>query len=205
MSEPTKGEMLEFFDGILCRLDYEYTRDTPRFKKMTAAIESLIESSGEKDGVPDAPDKTLMRLAADLGVSFSAAKIIHDHGQREAAEYLAEIDAHLTPPPAALPKEVEEAMARMPDAILCAYAFRLGHTRATIPSVSEATYDNEADEAALALIQAALRPKVVSREWVEELMRYVSADDSSLWKAARQGVYDRLRQRGIEVGEKKNG
>ena len=44
----TKEQMLEFFDGILCRLDYEYTRDTPRFKEMTAAIESLIESSGEK-------------------------------------------------------------------------------------------------------------------------------------------------------------
>ena len=41
----SREQMLEFFDGILCRLDYEYTRDTPRFKEMTAAIESLIESS----------------------------------------------------------------------------------------------------------------------------------------------------------------
>ena len=65
-------------------------------------------------------------------------------------------NAPLSGPRAISAKEVEEAMARMPDAILCAYAFRMGHTRATIPSVSEATYDNEADEAALALIKAAL-------------------------------------------------
>jgi hypothetical protein len=46
MNEITKEQMLEYFDGILNRLDYEYTR-TPLFKQMTAAIESLIESSGE--------------------------------------------------------------------------------------------------------------------------------------------------------------
>ena len=103
------------------------------------------------------------------------------------------LKGHAAPPPAPLPKEVEEAMARMPDAILCAYAFRLGHTRATIPSVSEATYDNEADEAALAVIRAALRPKVVTREWLVKLGEcfiYLKLDEA-------QAI---LRELGIEVG-----
>ena len=50
MSEPTKEQMLEYFDGILNRLDYEYTR-TPLFKQMTAAIESLIESSSPSGSI----------------------------------------------------------------------------------------------------------------------------------------------------------
>jgi hypothetical protein len=197
-NEITKEQMTNYLmRGMAARALINKREFTDEEAAAHNAILNLIEASGEKDGVPDAPDKTLMRLAADLGVSFSAAKIIHDHGQREAAEYLAEIDAHLTPSPAHLPKEAEAAMARMPDAILCAYAFRLGHTRATIPSVSEATYDNEADEAALALIQAALRPKVVTRRWVETLAFSVANEHQD---DCDELIREWLRDLGIEVG-----
>jgi hypothetical protein len=54
----TKEQMLEYFDGILNRLDYEYTR-TPLFKQMTAAIESLIESSGDKANENKGAEKVL--------------------------------------------------------------------------------------------------------------------------------------------------
>ena len=99
-------------------------------------------------------------------------------------------------------------MARMPDAILCAYAFRLGHTRATIPSVSEATYDNEADEAALAVIRAAIRPKVVTRERVRYWIPCTCIDDYKLrdltdptcaYHTTAIGWEDLLNELGIEV------
>jgi len=132
--------------------------------KEYCAIRALIESSGEK-GEPRFPPGV-----HDVDEDGPPAPPPADDAERREGHCALKYDKTtrtiktFDPNPATLPKEVEEAMARMPDAILCAYAFRLGHTRATIPSVSEATYDNEADEAALAVIRAAIRPKIITEE-----------------------------------------
>jgi len=69
--EPTKEEMLEFIDETKNSWDW-----TPEENKLFDSIHRLIE------GQPPIK-KSLMKLAEDLGVSFSAAKIISDHAQPE--------------------------------------------------------------------------------------------------------------------------
>ena len=90
----TREQMLEFFDGILCRLDYEYTRDTPRFKEMTAAIESLIESSGDKAPLPAEVEAAMGKVGGILaGWSFH-----YGFPSEEGLAALAVIRAALTKP-----------------------------------------------------------------------------------------------------------
>ena len=161
------------------------------------SLRALIESSGEK-GEPRFPPGV-----HDVDEDGPPAPPPADDAERREGHCALKYDKTtrtiktFDPNPGPLPKEVEEAMARMPDAILCAYAFRMGHTRATIPSVSEATYDNEADEAALALIQAAIRPKVVTRRWVETLAFSVANEHQD---DCDELIREWLRDLGIEVG-----
>ena len=144
----TREQMLEFFDGILCRLDYEYTRDTPRFKEMTAAIESLIESSGENYGSP----------SMESGENLSGPTPV---GSPEmvrtgcATQPLQPSPAHLpaeVPLEAVLPKAVEEAVGRIAQAIGEAFLWRWNNR--CVPITANASRDE--DVAALAVIRAAL-------------------------------------------------
>ena len=186
----TKEQMLEWLDQFNAPSSYAYD-----WLCVKDAIRALIES-----GAPAESDKTLMRLAADLGVPFSAAKIIHDHGGRTVAEYLAEIDDHLAPAP--LPKEVEEAMGKIenllggfgPNVFRDEFGRRIHYPRDTM--------------AALAVIKAALQPKVVSREHVDKLLSVV-VDQPFVYEvygSHRSECIDamiyKLRELGIEVEEK---
>jgi hypothetical protein len=161
MSEPTKEQIfddiyrqyLDEMEGIAFHACDSYFGPGGPTGAAKRAAKHMVEQfhsrqNTRQNGAIDAPSPGLSAEDERLG-SASDEDIIEAQGKFH---------------PAPLPKEVEEAMARMPDAILCAYAFRLGHTRATIPSVSEATYDNEADEAALAVIRAAIRPKIITEE-----------------------------------------
>jgi len=75
--EPKKGEMQKCLDGWFERYcDDIDDANLERHKQICQAIRRLIENQPPIK-------KSLMKLAEDLGVSFSAAKIISDHAQPE--------------------------------------------------------------------------------------------------------------------------
>jgi len=97
------------------------------------------------------------------------------------------------PNPAPLPKEVEEAMGRMAGAIAGDYCYLKN------AKYEKAQVEYDADRAALAVIKAALKPKVVTREWVEKFVT-----DNHLWGAGlrpllKETIIAAFRERGIEV------
>ena len=68
-------------DGYTKSGDERLTKMAPTVKELTQRIKSIIIArlrAGE-----NLENKSLMKLAADLGVSFSAAKIISDHAREE--------------------------------------------------------------------------------------------------------------------------
>ena len=155
----TREQMLEFFDGILCRLDYEYTR-TPLFKQMTAAIESLIEASGDKANENKGAEKVLesgphaeeplVKPAAPPSPAPSPAVPASDR-LTVPCENAPTIKQDLRVGPS-----VEEAMGTIHHAFGDAYAFRRGDVKQHGASVEFAIEENDKDLAALAVIRAAL-------------------------------------------------
>jgi len=104
-----------------------------------------------------------------------------------------------TSPP--LPKEVEEAIIRIEDCIEDAFAHRQNHTDKSYP-IDEVQKDSVKDFDALAVIRAAIRPKVVSREWVEETATVIRNCPSFLdgkKVLPSRCLNERLREKGIEV------
>jgi len=92
--------------------------------------------------------------------------------------------------PAPLPKEVEEAIGNLDDAVRDAVG-SWGYTYALTKG--------EDYKAALAVIKSALRPKVVSREWLVETAREITHLGGRLLDEEIPYFLKRLRELGIEV------
>lgn len=93
MTKLKKEELLDIFDGVfsfyLGELGHE--EDKPRIRQACQQIKQLIQSNPNSEqnmaqGKGNLRNKSLGRLAEDLGVSFSAAKIISEHAQPEVTE-----------------------------------------------------------------------------------------------------------------------
>jgi len=157
-------------------------------RKVLRAIRSLIESSGDKASVPAPSPAPAIKKDLTVGPSPELKQIV---------DYLT------TPrPPDPLPKEVEEAMGRMAVAIHEAGLYRHLLVKRAIASTYTTALvekDFDDDQSALAVIKSALRPKVVSREWV-----YLTTVD--MWgfaelKDAENKLIERFRELGYEVSE----
>ena len=68
-------------DGYTKSGDERLTKMAPTVKELTQRIKSIIIA--RLRATDNLKNKSLMKLAADLGVSFSAAKIISDHAREE--------------------------------------------------------------------------------------------------------------------------
>jgi len=160
-------------------------------RKVLRAIRSLIESSGEKacGAVEEAMVPAIELLVNHyLQESLAYGNSIHAKSYKAAIAVIKEAllagaiaimdrqnEAALSKP-APLPKEVEEAMADMDE-----LALRSGNFR---------------QRSALAVIKAALQPKVVSRE---ELAAWIEYSGTGLMSWRVEFIADKLRKRGIEV------
>jgi len=114
-----------------------------------------------------------------------------------AMTYEALIESGVTAPsPAPLPKDVAEAMGRMYEMLGDAFLYRwkIRFVQSTSNS------DREKDEAAVAVIKAALRPKVVSREWVTWFVKTIfDMRDRGVSFSIEEAAETMLQSQGIEV------
>ena len=100
------------------------------------------------------------------------------------------------PNPAPLPKEAEAAIIRIEDCIEDAFAHRQNHTDKSYP-IDEVQKDSVKDFDALAVIRVAIRPKIVTRRWVETLAFSVANEHQD---DCDELIREWLRDLGIEVG-----
>ena len=178
------------------------------------SIRALIESSGDKacGAVEEAMVPAIELLVNHyLQESLAYGNSIHAKSYKAAIAVIKEAllagaiaimdrqnEAALSKP-APLPQEVEEAMIRMDNAINRAYERRLDNL-----GKSYAAEQKLLEDAALAVVRAALRPKVVSREWVDDLsaridkIQFVTCPNDATLDTVERTI-DEL---GIEVGEK---
>ena len=215
----TKEQMLEWLEMecVNCNCApresevFREQEDIDQCLSTVAALEALIESSSPSGSIGKAEGEK----ASGGGVVFHAWKdgkwlgvvadpalsdrifIGHIQSHLQEGEKVVckicgrtaeEITGQAAPSPAPLPKEVEEAMDTARKAI------------ESLPTNSLCVTLRDMGLDALAVIKAALRPKVVSRGWVGELVEVARWGD-------KDGGYARVKSRlcselGIVVGEK---
>jgi len=140
----------------------------------------LVESSGDKASAQE--EGKVTPSGSEIISDADARRLLSDAG------YFRTEDDIPAPSPAPLPKEVEEAMETIRLRLNDLHIME-GDDREYIPG----------DDAAFSVLKAALRPKVVSREWVGELVEVARWGD-------KDGGYARVKSRlcselGIEVGD----
>ena len=180
-------------DDLIAALEWSYDHDESLSPEMLARIrEALIKSSGDKANgpAPPAEHKTAILLLQESGYFYHTeaervrkdGALSSDYKQREReVDAAIEVLKNPAPSPAPLPKEVEEAMEKI-------------ITRLEGRDCSEE----------IVFIKAALRPKVASREWVDDLsaridkIQFVTCPND----ATRDTVERTIDELGYVVGDK---
>ena len=157
------------------------------------------ESSGDKASGPAEKVVEMRRVATHFNLPATPSETMRvspskEWGKSEVFEEAAIVKAipvyGPAPSPAPLPKEVEEAMETIRLRLNDLHIME-GDDRAYIPG----------DDAAFSVLKAALRPKVVSREWLVETAREITHLGGRLLDEEIPYFLKRLRELGIEVEE----